>query len=344
MRPRVLTTGVLAALLALAGTAGPTTALAGDGGAEPTRSAALPSADGGAEPVAGAGRETGGASPAPRAARRNPARRVRLAVTLAAPGTGQAGSPVPLSYRIDGEARLARVLLEVRRRGVPPRLIDLGRQRVGTTLSYDWLTAAAGRYVLHVRASASGRARGARDLAQAPVRVAPTPAPALSPAADPPAPPPLAGLPSIAPGTTDGRFPLVGAHDFGHADARFGVPRPGHIHQGQDVVAAEGTPIVAPRAGTIVRVAYQAHGAGHYVILRDAPAGRDLVFMHLRSGSVAVAEGDAVRIGQRLGEVGHTGDASGPHLHFEIWQGGWRVKGGAPIDPLPQLQRWDAGG
>ena len=44
--------------------------------------------------------------------------------------------------------------------------------------------------------------------------------------------------------------------------------------------------------------------------------------------------------GQQLAQVGATGDASGPHLHFEIWIGGWYARGGEPIDPLPQLQRW----
>ena len=37
-----------------------------------------------------------------------------------------------------------------------------------------------------------------------------------------------------------------------------------------------------------------------------------------------------------------TGDAEGPHLHFEIWQGPWQA-GGHPIDPLPYVQQWAAG-
>jgi murein DD-endopeptidase MepM/ murein hydrolase activator NlpD len=48
-----------------------------------------------------------------------------------------------------------------------------------------------------------------------------------------------------------------------------------------------------------------------------------------------------VLTGQALGQVGATGDASGPHLHFEIWDGPW-FAGGQPIDPLPFLVRWDA--
>ena len=52
--------------------------------------------------------------------------------------------------------------------------------------------------------------------------------------------------------------------------------------------------------------------------------------------------GQAVAAGQQLCRVGQTGDATGPHLHFEIWIGGWRRdKASVPVDPLAQLQAWD---
>jgi len=150
-------------------------------------------------------------------------------------------------------------------------------------------------------------------------------------------------LPPTPPASTvSGTFPVQGPFSFGGGDARFGAGRPGHIHQGQDVVAASGTPLVAPVAGTVIWKANQPGGAGIYVVVRGAGSGevRDYVFMHLLRGSVLVAAGDAVAAGQQLAQVGATGDASGPHLHFEIWVGGWYARGGAPIDPLPQLQRW----
>ncbi len=143
-----------------------------------------------------------------------------------------------------------------------------------------------------------------------------------------------------APGQETGHlFPVAGAYDFGGKDSRFGARREGHRHQGQDIAAAEGTPLVAPYAGTIEFVRYQRRGAGWYVVLDGDGEDRDYVFMHLRRGSIAVDPGDQVAAGQRIAEVGNTGSSSGPHLHFEIWVGGWYT-GGEPIDALPLLRDW----
>ncbi|MFL5817171.1 MAG: M23 family metallopeptidase [Conexibacter sp.] len=156
----------------------------------------------------------------------------------------------------------------------------------------------------------------------------------------PATPKPVAPTPPAS--TVSGVFPVQGSFSFGGDGARFGAGRPGHIHQGQDVVAASGVPLVAPVAGTVTWKANQPGGAGIYLVVRGAGSGevRDYVFMHIKRGTVLVAPGDAVSAGQQLAQVGATGDASGPHLHFEIWVGGWYARGGAPVDPLPQLQRW----
>lgn len=155
-----------------------------------------------------------------------------------------------------------------------------------------------------------------------------------------------AGTPPVVtdPSTVAGVFPVQGSSwTFGGEGSRFGAGRPGHIHQGQDVSAPSGTPLVSPVAGTVTWKANQPKGAGIYVIVRGAADGRDYVFMHLKSGSVLVTPGQTVAAGEALAQVGSTGASSGPHLHFEIWVGGWQADGGAPIDPLPQLQRWSAG-
>ena len=109
--------------------------------------------------------------------------------------------------------------------------------------------------------------------------------------------------------------------------------------QGQDIVAAEGLAVVTPLPGVVKFVTYQEGGAGWYIVL-DADDGRSLFMAHLQAGSIGVAPGQRVAPGQPLARVGSTGSSTGPHLHFELWMGGWRDRGGTPIDPLPQLQAW----
>jgi len=162
----------------------------------------------------------------------------------------------------------------------------------------------------------------------------PAPAPAPSPA-------PAAAVP---PGTLDpvlasGHvFPIQGAHDYGGEDARFGAPRAGHTHQGQDVMAACDTALVAARGGTVKANTSQ-WAAGNYVVIAG-DTGYDYVYMHLRDPALPPT-GSTVATGQTIGYVGATGDATGCHLHFELWSPpGWYT-GGAPFDPLPALLAWD---
>jgi murein DD-endopeptidase MepM/ murein hydrolase activator NlpD len=165
------------------------------------------------------------------------------------------------------------------------------------------------------------------------------PAPRSSPV---PAPAP-GGAPTPAQTAAQGAFfPVRGPHSFGGPENRFGAGRVGHIHQGQDVLAAEGLSVVAPLAGTIVTTGYQAGAAGWYVA-EQASDGLAFFYAHCQAGSVAVTAEQQVRAGQQLCRVGQTGDATGPHLHFEIWVGGWRVGSGFPIDPLPYLEAWEQG-
>ena len=134
---------------------------------------------------------------------------------------------------------------------------------------------------------------------------------------------------------------VQGAFSYGGPDNRFGAQRDGHTHQGQDLLAAEGTTVVAVRSGTIEYVGYQDGGAGWYVVLDGDNEDYDYAYMHLQEGSITVVKGQHVMAGQRLAAVGHTGDATVSHLHFEVWQGPW-FAGGQAIDPLPFLQTWQA--
>jgi hypothetical protein len=135
-------------------------------------------------------------------------------------------------------------------------------------------------------------------------------------------------------------FPVLGAHDFGSAGARFGAARSGHTHQGQDVMAACGVPLVAARGGTVQYSRYEAN-AGNYVVIDGKGTPDDFMYAHLAEPS-PLLEGETVRTGQPIGIVGDTGDASACHLHFEIWGApGW-YEGGSPFDPLAYLRKWDA--
>jgi murein DD-endopeptidase MepM/ murein hydrolase activator NlpD len=137
----------------------------------------------------------------------------------------------------------------------------------------------------------------------------------------------------------DNIFPIRGHHEYGGGAGRFGARRAGHTHQGQDVFAKCGTPLVAARGGIIKFKQYHAL-AGNYVIIDAAGTDVDYGYMHLAEPT-PFRQGDRVFTGQRIGSVGDTGDAVGCHLHLELWSGpGW-YDGGKPFDPLPSLQAWD---
>ncbi len=134
-------------------------------------------------------------------------------------------------------------------------------------------------------------------------------------------------------------FPVLGAHDFGSGGSGFGAARSGHTHQGQDVMAACGVPLVAARGGTVQYSKYEAN-AGYYVVIDGKGTPNDFMYAHLAEPS-PLHEGETVRTGQPIGIVGDTGDATACHLHFEMWGApGW-YEGGSPFDPLPDLLQWD---
>jgi murein DD-endopeptidase MepM/ murein hydrolase activator NlpD len=135
-------------------------------------------------------------------------------------------------------------------------------------------------------------------------------------------------------------FPILGPHEFSLGGGRFGAPRSGHTHQGQDVMAACGTPLVAARGGTVQYAGYEAN-AGNYLVIDGKGTPNDFMYAHLAEPTPLKA-GETVRTGQPIGIVGDTGDATACHLHFEIWAApGW-YEGGSPFDPLPYLERWDS--
>ena len=120
-----------------------------------------------------------------------------------------------------------------------------------------------------------------------------------------------------------------------HLRRRLRRTRSGHVHQGQDILAKCGKRIVAARGGRIQYRGYQASGAGYYLVVDGKGTGHDYVYMHLRPHGLP-KRGQRVRTGEPIGTVGETGDASGCHLHFEMWtKPGWYEGGQA----MPSVTR-----
>jgi murein DD-endopeptidase MepM/ murein hydrolase activator NlpD len=134
-------------------------------------------------------------------------------------------------------------------------------------------------------------------------------------------------------------FPVLGDHDYGSTGSGFGAGRAGHTHQGQDVMAACNTPLVAARGGKVQYSTWD-DAAGNYVVIDGKGTPYDFMYAHMAEPS-PLQEGDQVRTGQPIGIVGTTGSSSACHLHFEMWAApGW-YEGGSPLDPLGYLLKWD---
>jgi murein DD-endopeptidase MepM/ murein hydrolase activator NlpD len=148
----------------------------------------------------------------------------------------------------------------------------------------------------------------------------------------------------IAAGVYRGPFnPVRGEHGYGNRDARFGAPRTGHLHEGQDVFAKPGTPLVAIADGVVVDAAPAdsrfAGGRGNYVVIYERAANRSYVYMHMLEPP-PLRRGDRVTAGELVGAVGCTGSCWGPHLHLELRRGKATLRSRTkPLDPLPLLGR-----
>ena len=113
----------------------------------------------------------------------------------------------------------------------------------------------------------------------------------------------------------------------------FGAPRSGgRSHEGEDIMAIKGTPIISPTAAVVLRTGY-GDSAGNYVYTAN-PGGETFVYMHLDRVGEGVTPGTELFQGSLIGYVGNTGNASGgaAHLHFEIHN-----SSDVPTDPFPRL-------
>lgn len=101
------------------------------------------------------------------------------------------------------------------------------------------------------------------------------------------------------------------------------------FHTGLDLSSPQGTPIKAVLPGTVRFVRYNDYGYGYHVMVDH---GGGLMTIYAHSSSILVMEGQKVEQGEVLALVGMTGAATGPHLHFEVWEDGLRQE---PSQYLP---------
>ncbi len=106
-------------------------------------------------------------------------------------------------------------------------------------------------------------------------------------------------------------------------------PRGAGFHAGVDFLAPFGTPVASAGSGRVVFTGYSPSGWGNLVIVRHRFGLRTL-YAHL--SAITVRRGSVVAAGTRLGRVGATGTATGPHLHLEV------LLRGANVDPLTAIR------
>jgi murein DD-endopeptidase MepM/ murein hydrolase activator NlpD len=137
--------------------------------------------------------------------------------------------------------------------------------------------------------------------------------------------------------STDHVFPVGGQASV--ADDFFG-PRQIGPHQGNDVFAPFGTPVVAVADGLVHKVGTLPISGNRLWLRTDE--GDEFFYAHMASFSPRAENGERVKAGTVLGFVGNTGDAepTPPHLHFEIHPGGMEEKA---VDPQEVLLAWQAG-
>ena len=133
-------------------------------------------------------------------------------------------------------------------------------------------------------------------------------------------------------------FPVAGTYTYTDTFGAYRANTPGG-HQGADIFASYGTPVVAVQDGIITGVSTTPIGGNN--IHLTTSRGDYFYYAHLSRFATGLVQGQQVIAGQTIGYVGDTGDAKGTpsHLHFEIHPGG-----GPAIDPTPYLDAWRSAG
>ena len=126
-------------------------------------------------------------------------------------------------------------------------------------------------------------------------------------------------------------WPAIGAYNI---SSGYGSRSSGY-HRAIDITksggGSTGLPVVAAGSGRVTTAGY--HSSYGYHVIINHGNGLSTLYAHMRRGSLRVSVGDQVSAGQQIGNIGSTGNVTGPHLHFEV-----RVNGNR-VNPLPYLGR-----
>jgi murein DD-endopeptidase MepM/ murein hydrolase activator NlpD len=119
-------------------------------------------------------------------------------------------------------------------------------------------------------------------------------------------------------------WPVVGGGNYISQYFHYG-------HYGLDVAADYGSTVVATRPGVVVFAGWKSNGGGYQVWVNH---GSGIYTSYNHMSAVTVSPGQSVAKGQRVGRVGMSGWATGPHLHLEVWIGGPWDSGAYRVNPL----------
>ncbi|MBP6382370.1 MAG: peptidoglycan DD-metalloendopeptidase family protein [Pseudomonadales bacterium] len=199
----------------------------------------------------------------------------------------------------------------------PGQLLKLSASSVPVTLGMDPDVPAAAPS--RAPAPPEPGARGSAAAQSPSVAPVPQPVPSQLPAGATPAPRPLPPPPSIPGGW---QWPSAGKLVLGYANSA-------QPHKGIDIAGNTGDPVVAAKGGTVVYAGNGVRGYGNLLIVKH-----DALFLsaYAHNSKLLVREGDVVKGGQQIAEMGDSG-TDRTKLHFEV------RKQGNPVDPLQVLPR-----
>lgn len=164
----------------------------------------------------------------------------------------------------------------------------------------------------------------------------------------PPAAPPVAVAQGLVIGPAGLAIPVQGVKQSELTDTFDDARANGRVHDAIDIMAPEGTPVLAAADGTIEKLFYSNGGGGITIYERSVDGNWMYYYAHLQGYAPGLHEGQQVKQGQLIARVDHTGDAvaTAPHLHFAInrMQPGQRWWQGDPINPYPLLAGKKANG